>query len=48
MTAEFNCLFGISDSVDGLNEGDVDTTFDKGRNMLAIDERYDRMSCMMG
>ncbi|KAI8965513.1 FAD binding domain protein [Daldinia sp. FL1419] len=36
MTAEFNCLFGISDPVEGLHEGEVDTTFDKGRNMLVI------------
>ncbi len=40
MTAEFNCLFGISDPVDGLNEGDVDTTFDKGRNMLTITGKH--------
>ncbi len=36
MTAEFNCLFGISDPVDGLAEGDVDTVFDKGRSSLTI------------
>lgn len=36
MTAEFNGLFGISNPVDGLNESDVDTTFDKGRTMLTI------------
>ena len=43
MTAEFNCLFGISDPVDGLNEGDVDTTFDKGRNVLTITGKHGRV-----
>ncbi|RAL15283.1 FAD-dependent oxidoreductase [Aspergillus homomorphus CBS 101889] len=36
MSAEFNCLFGISDPVDGLIEGTVDTVFDHGRSMLVI------------
>ncbi|KAM3512971.1 hypothetical protein MY11210_003371 [Beauveria gryllotalpidicola] len=36
MTADFNCLFGISDPVDGLTEGEVDTVFDKGRSSLTI------------
>ncbi|KAJ3498607.1 hypothetical protein NLG97_g983 [Lecanicillium saksenae] len=36
MTADFNCLFGISDPVDGLAEGEVDTVFDKGRSSLVI------------
>lgn len=43
MTAEFNCLFGISDPVDGLNEGEVDTTFDKGRNILTITGKNGRV-----
>ena len=43
MTAEFNCLFGISNPVDGLSEGDVDTTFDKGRNMLTITGKHGRV-----
>ncbi|KAM3537522.1 hypothetical protein ARSEF1564_009554 [Beauveria bassiana] len=36
MTADFNCLFGISNPIDGLTEGDVDTVFDKGRSSLVI------------
>ncbi|KAB8227203.1 FAD-dependent oxidoreductase [Aspergillus alliaceus] len=36
MSAGFNCLFGISDPVDGLVEGTVDTVFDHGRSMLVI------------
>jgi hypothetical protein len=43
MSAEFNCLFGISDPVDGLIEGTVDTLFDKGRSMLVITGKHGRV-----
>jgi hypothetical protein len=41
MHAEFNCLFGISDRVDGLIEGTVDTLFDKGKSMLVATDNMD-------
>jgi hypothetical protein len=40
MHAEFNCLFGISDRVDGLIEGTVDTLFDKGKSMLVATDNH--------
>ncbi|KOC07347.1 FAD binding domain protein [Aspergillus flavus AF70] len=43
MSAEFNCLFGISDPVDGLIEGTVDTVFDVGRSMLVITGKHGRV-----
>ncbi|KAM5434826.1 hypothetical protein McanCB56680_003103 [Microsporum canis] len=43
MSAEFNCLFGISDPVDGLIEGTVDTVFDNGRSMLVITGKHGRV-----
>lgn len=43
MTAQFNDLFGISNPVDGLSEGDVNNTFDKGRNMLTITGKHGRV-----
>lgn len=36
MTAEYNCLFGISGPIKGLNVGEVNTTFDMGRSILII------------
>ena len=36
MTAEYNCLFGISRPIKGLNVGEVNTTFDMGRSILII------------
>ncbi|KAJ5120787.1 FAD binding domain-containing protein [Penicillium bovifimosum] len=43
MSAEFNCLFGISDPVDSLIEGTVDTVFDNGRSMLVITGKHGRV-----
>ncbi|THC93325.1 hypothetical protein EYZ11_007181 [Aspergillus tanneri] len=43
MSAEFKCLFGISDPVDGLIEGTVDTVFDDGRSMLVITGKHVRV-----
>ncbi|KAJ5294985.1 FAD binding domain protein [Penicillium antarcticum] len=43
MSAEFNCLFGISDPVAGLIEGTVDTVFDHGRSMLVITGKHGRV-----
>lgn len=36
MTAEYICLFGISNPLEGLKEGDVDNMYDKGHSMLVI------------
>lgn len=36
MTAEFSCLFGISTDIEGLNEGDVHTTYGVGLSFLVI------------
>lgn len=36
LSAEFICLFGISTPVEGLEEGDIDTTYDEGKSFLVI------------
>ncbi|KAJ5959583.1 FAD binding domain-containing protein [Penicillium vulpinum] len=43
MSAEFNCLFRISDPVHGLIEETVDTVFDNGRSMLVITGKHGRV-----
>lgn len=43
MTAEYLCLFGISHPLPGMEEGDVDTLYDKGHSMLVINGKGGRI-----
>lgn len=43
MTAEYTCLFGISNPVEGFDEGDLDYTYDKDHSFLAITGKNRRL-----
>ncbi|KAJ5341828.1 FAD binding domain protein [Penicillium brevicompactum] len=43
MCADYKCLFGISNPMEGFEDGDVDTTIDKGRSLLAMTGKNGRV-----
>lgn len=43
MCADYKCLFGISNAIEGFEDGDVDTTIDKGRSLLAVTGKNGRV-----